>query len=184
MHSFPKKQKKHRRQNSSISTDISAMLTKPELSQTDWALSDIFLFLMFLGKSGGKHRSMRYKWVCHKSVQTGNTRRCTCETPCTNSSYGKCTYTYPDKNFRNTPGIPRNTEHWKNLYRHRTLAERTINLFKNAFGLDNLKTLHPKTIRFDLFLAGCIQLIGVILAKAIHKEKLYKSIRKIVALAA
>lgn len=139
---------------------------------------------LFLGKSGGKHRSMRYKWVCHKSVQTGNTRRCTCETPCTNSSYGKCTYTYPDKNFRDTPGIPRNTEHWKNLYRHRTLAERTINLFKNAFGLDNLKTLHPKTIRFDLFLAGCTQLIGVILAKAIHKKTLYKSIRKIAALAA
>ena len=139
---------------------------------------------LFLGKSGGKHRSMRYKWVCHKSVQTGNTRRCTCETPCTNSSYGKCTYTYPDKNFRDTPGIPRNTEHWKNLYRHRTIAERTINLFKNAFGLDNLKTLHPKTIRFDLFLAGCTQLIGVILAKAIHKKTLYKSIRKIAALAA
>ena len=51
MHSFPKKQKKHQWQNSSISTDISAMLTRQALSQTDWALSDIFLFLMPLSEN-------------------------------------------------------------------------------------------------------------------------------------
>ena len=50
MHSFPKKQKKHQWQNSSILTDIFAMLTKPELSQTDLALSDTFLFSMSLLK--------------------------------------------------------------------------------------------------------------------------------------
>jgi len=137
----------------------------------------------FLGNSGGKNRSLRCKWVCPKSVQKGNTRICTCDSPCTDSSYGKCVYTYPDKSFRDCPGIPRNTEHWDNLYKHRVLVERTINIFKDSFGLNNLKTRNVKTIKADLLLAGCTQLIGVILAKAIHKEKLYKSIRKIVALA-
>ncbi len=137
-----------------------------------------------LGKSGGKNRSLRYKWVCHKSKAKGNTRICTCKTPCTKSSYGKCTYTYPDKDFRKCPGIPRNTEHWDNLYKHRILVERTINIFKDSFGLASLRTQNSKTIKAELFLAGCTQLVGVILAKAIKNLKLYKSLRKIVALAA
>lgn len=137
-----------------------------------------------LGKSGGKNRSLRIKWVCHKSIQSKNTRVCTCENPCTTSSYGKCVYIYPDKNFREYPGIARNTEHWDNLYKHRVFIERTINLFKDSFGLGSLKTHNIKTIKSELFLAGCTQLIGVILSKAIHKTKLFKSIRKIVSLTA
>lgn len=58
-----------------------------------------------LGKSGGKKRSQRIKWVCSKSVQQGNTRRCTCQNPCTNSKYGICVYTYPNKDFRLFPAL-------------------------------------------------------------------------------
>ena len=104
------------------------------------------------------------KWVCPGSEANGTTRHCTCNTPCTASSYGSCVYTYPEKNFRQCPGIARNTEHWDNLYRHRTLVERTINLFKEAFGLNYLKTQSAVSAKFDLYLAGCTQLIGVILA--------------------
>ena len=114
-----------------------------------------------LGKSGGKN--------------------CVCETPCTQSSYGKCTYTYPDKDFRNCPGIPRNTDHWDNLYKHRVLVERTINIFKDAFGLGDLRSVNTKTIKADIYLAGCIQLVGVILAKAVNQTNLYKSVRKLVS---
>lgn len=137
-----------------------------------------------VGKCGGKNRSLRFKWVCPGSKQKGNSRVCTCETPCTDSSYGKCVYTYPEKNFRDCPGIPRNTEHWDNLYKHRVLVERTINIFKDSFGLDDLKTRDTRTIKADLYLAGCTQLIGVILAKAIQQDRLYKSTRKLVDLVA
>ena len=137
-----------------------------------------------LGKSGGKNRSVRFKWVCPESKPNGSTRVCTCKSPCTDSSYGRCAYTYPEKNFRNCPGIPRNTEHWDNLYRHRVLVERTINIFKDSFGLAHLKTRDTRTIKADLFLAGCTQLIGVILAKAIQQDHLYKSTRKLVKLIA
>ena len=137
-----------------------------------------------IGRSGGKHRSERIKWVCPESVQMGNTRRCTCSNPCTDSAYGKCVYTYPDKDFRAFPGIPRNTEHWDNLYKHRVLVERTINIFKDAFGLNYLRTHNSITIKAELFLAGCTQLVGVILANAVNKAHLSKSIRKFVSLVA
>ncbi len=133
-----------------------------------------------LGKSGGINRSLRIKWVCPKSVQNGNTRQCTCQNPCTNPKYGRCVYTYPNKNLRLYPGIERNTDHWNNLYRHRVLVERCINLFKYSFGLAAPKTQNLTTIKFDLFLAGCTQLIGVILAKALNNLKLFKSLRKLV----
>ena len=60
----------------------------------------------YLGKSGGKNRSLRFKGVCHKSVPKYSSRICICNIPCTKSTYGKCVYTYPDKNFRLYPGIP------------------------------------------------------------------------------
>jgi len=138
---------------------------------------------IFMGKSGGKNRSVRFKWVCHKSekIPKSSKRICTCETPCTDSSYGRCVYTYPDKDFRLYPGIPRGTEHWDNLYRHRVLIERTIYLFKEPFGVASRKTLSIRTAKADLFLAGITQLIGVILAHAMHKPHLYKSVRKLLA---
>ena len=134
----------------------------------------------FLGKSGGENRSLRFKWVCSKSIPCGSTRICTCETPCTASSYGKCTYTYPDKNFRMYPGIPRNTEHWDNLYKHRVYIERTIFLLKGCFGLDSLRTHNTLTVKADVYLAAITQLIGVILAKSLHELKLFKSVRKLI----
>jgi len=135
----------------------------------------------FLGKSGGAHRSLRFKWVCPKSMQRGNKRVCTCEHPCTDSSYGKCVYTYPDKNFRLYPGIPRNTEHWDNLYKHRVTIERTINLMKDTFVLDSRKSHRTVSAKADVYLAGIVQLVGVILADALHKPECFKSIRKLIA---
>lgn len=134
-----------------------------------------------LGKSKGAHRSTRFKFVCPKSKPGGKSRICTCETPCTDSSYGRCVYTYPDKDFRMYPGILRGTEHWDNLYRHRVAVERTIDLFKNTFDVGNRRSINVKTLKADAYLAGIIQLLGVILAKALHKPHLYKSIRKLAA---
>lgn len=91
----------------------------------------------FLGKSGGENRSLRFKWACSKSVPVPKTgsRVCTCGTPCTDSTYGKCVYTYPDKTFRLYPCVAGNTEHWDRICKHRVPAERTINLLKDTFAL-------------------------------------------------
>lgn len=137
----------------------------------------------FLGESGGKNRSKRFKWVCPKSVRLkGSSKRiCTCETPCTSSPYGRCVYTYPDKNFRLYPGIPRGTEHWDNLYRHRVVIERTIHTMKDTFVLDSRKSHNTVTAKADVFLAGIVQLVTVLLANSMHKPELFKSTRKLIA---
>ena len=135
----------------------------------------------YIGKSGGKNRSLRFKWVCHKSERAGKKRFCSCETPCTESSYGRCVYTYPDKDFRLYPGIPRGTKHWDNLYRHRVLIERSIYLLKDPLGADSRKSFSMRTAKANLLLAGITQLVGVVLANAINKQHLYKSVRKLVA---
>ena len=134
----------------------------------------------FLGESRGENRSARFKWVCHKSIRDGSKRVCSCEAPCTDSAYGRCVYTYPDKNLRLYPGIPRGTEHWDNLYRHRVLIERTIYLLKDPLGGENPKSFSASSAKANLLFAGITQLIGVLLAHAINKPELYKSIRKLI----
>lgn len=134
---------------------------------------------IFLGKSGGTNRSMRFKWVCPKSMAKGSSRILTCEEPCTTSKYGKCVYTYPDKDFRLYPGIARDTKHWDNLYRHRVTIERTINLMKDCFGVAYRRSYHSVTLKAEMYLAGIVQLIGVLLADALHKPELIKSVRRL-----
>lgn len=137
----------------------------------------------FIGKCGGKNRSLRFKWVCPRSVRVigSSSRLCTCEVPCTSSSYGKCVYTYPDKNFRLYPGIPRDTDHWNNLYRHRVVIERTIHTMKDTFVLDDRKSHNTVSAKADVYLAGIVQLITVLLADSMHRQSLFKSIRKLIA---
>ena len=136
----------------------------------------------FLGVSGGKNRSQRFKFVCHKSIiPKGATNPiCICDTPCTKNSY-KCVYTYPHKNMRLYPGIPRGTLHWDNLYRHRTLIERTINIFKDDFGIARRRSFSTATAKADLFLAGITQLLGVIFAIATKQSDFFKSVRKLIS---
>jgi len=136
-----------------------------------------------LGVCRGKNRSVRYKWVCHKSKRVPGTakRVCDCDKPCTDSAYGRCVYTYPDKDLRLNPGIPRGTEHWANLYRCRVIIERDIYLLKDPLGVAFRKSYCQDTSKADLLLAGITQLIGVVLAQAVNKPWLYKSIRKLIA---
>jgi hypothetical protein len=137
----------------------------------------------FLGISNEKNRSARFKWLCHKSYKLRlgySIRVCICKAPCTPSTYGRCVYTYPNKNLRLYPGIPRATVHWDNLYRHRTLVERTINILKDDFGVAHRRAYSQLTAKADLFLAGITQLLGVLLAKAIDNIKLFKSVRKLI----
>ena len=86
-----------------------------------------------------------------------------------------------DKDFRVYPGIRRNTEYWNNLYKHRVLVERTINLIKDTFVVEARKSCNTITTKVDVYFAGITQLIGVLLAKVLHKFKDIKSIKKPVA---
>ena len=76
---------------------------------------------------------------------------------------------------------PRDTPHWDNLYRHRVVVERTINLMKDTFVLDSRKSFRSVSAKADTYLCAITQLVGVLLADSIHKLSLFKSLRKLIA---
>jgi hypothetical protein len=123
---------------------------------------------------------MRFKYICHKSVKIKGCKNpvCICENPCSDNSY-KCSYTYPRKNLRLFHGIPRAAEHWDNLCRRRTLAERSVNILKFDFGAARRQSFSAFSAKANLFLAGITQLITVIFA--VNELELFKSVRKLIA---
>ena len=68
-----------------------------------------------------------------------------------------------------------------NTYKIRTTVERSINQFKDSFGLAGRKTQNEKTLHADLLLAGITQLIGVILADKIKQHQYIRSLKPLIA---
>ena len=122
----------------------------------------------------------KMKWSYNK--QSKKTKRQTaCADPCTPSACGRMTYIYPEKNLRLYPGTVRGTEEWAQTYKIRASVERSINHFKDSFGVAGRKTQDAKTLHADLLLAGITQLITVVLADKIHRHGLIRSIKPLVA---
>jgi hypothetical protein len=90
-------------------------------------------------------------------------------------------YTYPEKNLRAYPGVLRGTSQWDETYKIRTTVERSINHFKDSFGLAGRKTQNEKTLHADLILAGITQLISVLLADKIHQHQYIRSLKPLIA---
>ena len=90
-------------------------------------------------------------------------------------------YIYPEQNLRLYPGAVRSTERWDSTYKIRTSVERSINHFKDVFCLANRKTQNARTLHSDLLLAGITQLLTAILANAIHKPELLRSVKSLIA---
>lgn len=128
-------------------------------------------------------RTDRDKWICPKTVYSktphGCTRICTCKTPCSDSKYGRVTYTYPSKNLRLYPGTIRGTDEWDKIYKIRCNVEQTINHIKCNMGIAGRKTRDSKTTKADVFLAGIAQLFTVIVANAMSKPQYIRSIKKL-----
>jgi hypothetical protein len=130
---------------------------------------------------------VRYKFVCPKMIWEYNPetqrahRKCTCDHPCTDSKCGRMIYIYPEKDLRAYPGVLRGTPQWDETYKIRTTVERSINHFKDSFGLAGRKTQNEKTLHADLILAGITQLISVLLADKIHQHQYIRSLKPLIA---
>lgn len=138
------------------------------------------------GHANEKRRSPRLKFICPKSklvkLPDGrHTRRCLCESPCTSSKYGRCVYVPLHKNLRLYPGISRDDPAFAQIYNRRTCVERSINSLKDTLGISNRKTSNILTTKADLFLAGIVQLLCVLLAHKLHDLKLARRPRKLIA---
>jgi hypothetical protein len=141
--------------------------------------------MTYRGFCGGKNRSKRIKFICPKSEVVrsahGTTYICRCEHPCSPSAYGRSVYVYPNANKRLYPGILRDTPEWDALYAKRVTVERSIGSFKVVLGLERRKTFNTSTTKTDLFLAGIVQLLCVILADRLHDRNLVRRVRKLAA---
>jgi hypothetical protein len=138
------------------------------------------------GSANEKHRSSRLKFLCPKSKRQQSEKgrgswRCTCENPCSSSKYGRCVYVYPDKDLRLYPGIAREDPKFEAIYKHRTAVERSISSLKQTLCLEGRKTSNVLTTKADLFLAGIVQLLCVLLAGKIHKPALARRPRLLLA---
>jgi len=137
------------------------------------------------GKSKLRSGVERYKFVCPKMTydrcDDGKYRRfCHCANPCTSSRCGRMVYLYPEKNLRAYPGTLRGTAEWASTYKIRTTVERSINHFKDSFGLAGRKTQNEKTLHADLILAGITQLITVVLTDKIHQHQYIRSVKPLI----
>jgi hypothetical protein len=90
-------------------------------------------------------------------------------------------YIYPEKDLRAYPGALRGTSQWNETYKIRTTVERSINHFKDSFGLAGRKTQNEKTLHADLILAGITQLISVLLADKMHQHQFIRSLKPLIA---
>lgn len=97
------------------------------------------------------------------------------------SKYGRCVYIYPDADLRLYPGILRGCPEWNDLYARRTAVERSIGSFKYVLGVEQRKTFNSLTTKADLFLAGIVQLLSVVLADVLHERQLFRRIRRLSA---
>lgn len=129
----------------------------------------------------------RFKFVCPKTKWVYNSetqkahRECKCDNPCTTSACGRMVYLQQQSNYRAFPGTIRGTEDWISTYKTRTTVERSINHFKDCFGLANRKTQNEKTLHADLILSGITQLISVVLTDKIHQHKFLRSLKPLIA---
>lgn len=129
----------------------------------------------------------RYKFICPKTKWIYNPvtqkahRECKCENPCTSSVCGRMVYLQQQSNYRAFPGTIRGTEGWEKTYKIRTTVERSINHFKDSFGLADRKTQNEKTLHADLILAGITQLVSVVLADKIHQYQFIRSAKPLIA---
>jgi len=91
-------------------------------------------------KDNGYDRSReRRKYRCplmQKSV-------CTCDAPCSDSSYGRCVFTYTNDDPRLFPPVARDSKGWKERYKRRTTVERSNKREKVDYRLE--ATRHRST---------------------------------------
>jgi len=133
------------------------------------------------GFTGGAHRSPRLKFVCPGAQPQGTAMVNCCPPPCTKSRYGRCVYVNPDKNLRLYPGISRDDPAFAAIYTQRTAVERSISSLKETLCLQARKTSNVLTTKTDLFLAGIVQLLCVLLAGKLHKPSLARRPRLLLA---
>ena len=119
--------------------------------------------MIYWGYSPSRHDC---KWRCPVACRKED--KCTCEVPCSPSSYGRCIYTKPDWDIRLYTPVPRGTDEYKKTYNNRTSSERINNRILNDYHLHDMRIHGKKRYSFFAMIAG----INIHLDARIKKAKL------------
>jgi hypothetical protein len=94
----------------------------------------------------------RIKWRCPRVL--GKCEPCAACASCSPSPYGRVVYTKPEWDLRLFTKIPRGSDHFKQIMKERTAAERVNNRILHHYGLENSKVRGKKRISFFATIAG------------------------------
>ena len=143
--------------------------------------NDPSLDMKFAGHCQEKGRADRDKWVCPKVHMVNGEWVCDCKEPCSTAKKGRTTYTYENLDFRMFPGVQRDSDEWRSLYKIRTIVERAINHFKTNMCVAGRMTRNHVTTKADVFLAGIASQLTVIVAYRMGSPKYIRSLKPLVA---
>lgn len=94
---------------------------------------------------------------------------------------GRTTYTYENMDLRMFPGVQRDSDEWRSLYKTRTIVERSINHFKTNMCIAGRMTRNHATTKADVFLAGIASQLTAIVAYRMGCPKYLRSLKPLVA---
>jgi hypothetical protein len=139
------------------------------------------LDMKFCGYCHEKGRADRIKWGCPKMHMVKGQWVCECHEPCSSAEKGRTTYTYENMDFRQFPGIQRDSPQWLSLYKTRTTVERSIQHFKTNMCTAGRKTRNHLTTKADVYLAGIASQFTAVVAYRIGCPQYIRSLKPLVA---
>jgi len=142
---------------------------------------DSSLQMKYQGICREKGRADRMKWGCPKMSFKKGKWSCNCPEPCSSAVKGRTTYTYENMDFRMFPGIQRDSDEWVELYKIRTVVEKTINHLKNNMCIAGRRTRNHITTKADVFIAGIASQLTVILASRLNCPQYIRSLKPLIA---
>jgi len=146
---------------------------------------DPSLFMIHDGISKEQGRAPRIKWLCPKASKTkksGKTQySLSCDNPCSTSKCGRVIQVPVKSNVRLHSEIPRSTKKWADLYKIRTIIERSISTIKCTMGLQNTKTSNTKTIKGEVLICAIAQQLVLILASKMCETSHPLALRHLIA---
>jgi len=131
------------------------------------------------GRCKGKNRSLRFKFVCPKSLRIGDKWQSLCPDKCRPTNSTVTTYTYPSSDLRVYSGVLRGSIDWVDTYKIRSVIERGFSSMKSHPALCHPNTYNCASMRADVYLNAASKLITVMLAFALGKPQFMRNLNKL-----
>ena len=125
------------------------------------------LTMKSIGPIRSNNRADRFCYGCpliNTHIENGKTIYANkCENPCSNAIYGRKVNIAIDEDYRFNSTYSRDSDIWKNIYKTRTVCERTIGQLKDLMNLKGSQIRNTESLKSVILLAGITQLIGVLI---------------------